>query len=158
MSDKVLFIDAMTTLDGIVINNLDQMDEKNTREFSAFLISIFKRFNFARLFSEDEVRKVWGVVRENRNNLAHFEKIVMGWRLMGFDSDESYNKLVALIATSLTHPNVNNTLVDTAYLEPIPKHVEIEEVYKSNLWLTTLFVMSLCPQVSTYIKSLSESK
>ena len=81
MSDKVLFIDAMTTLDSIVINNLNQMDEKNTREFSAFLISIFKRFNFARLFSEDEVKKVWGIVRENRNNLAHFESL--GYKVIG---------------------------------------------------------------------------
>ena len=157
MSDKTLVKDVIGELDSILICVIDEQSETKQRQFLATLFAILARFNMARVYDESDLEKIWTELRQNKNTLVLIERITMQWRLSAFDEDKDVDRLVALIATSLTENKREGTVIDSAYLESIPSHGDLETLYRANFWYVMLYVSAMCPNFKRLMAEISKA-
>lgn len=157
MSDKVLIKNVVSELDTILINVINEQEEANQRRFIASLYAILSRFNMARVYDSEDLEKIWGEIRSNKSVLVILERVIMQWRLQAFDEDKDVDRVVALIATSLTENKQEGSVIDAGYLESIPKHTDLETLYRANFWYVMLYFCSMCPNFKRLVSEISKA-
>ena len=49
------------------------------------------------------------------------------------------------------------TVIDSAYLESIPSHGDLETLYRANFWYVMLYVSAMCPNFKRLMAEISKA-